>query len=472
MARGLEVDWVVIRVQPLRTILAVLAVGLVAAALVFFAYKSLNLPPQARASRAIDRAEAALIDAEGQTLPAQWRGELRNAAEQLNAARATFLDERWEEAESLADGARRRFEALAGAGGELVGAGKFFSLGGRVEIQRAGETGWEGGREQQPVFNGDFVRTGRDGEAEILFADGSLYRISPNSLLEIHNESSAESSGTVKMVVGRINVYTSGTPSTVTTDTAQTEINRDSRVAVDVAADDQETRVSAFQGSATVRGVGGNEIVLKEREAVAAKAGGTISEKQMIPAAPLPTAPRNNVGFDVGQKQVIGLAWRGRPSDGTVHLQVGRSKNFDSTQLDVDAPQLARDTVRLKLVRPGTYFWRVACRHGDSPSSEWSSPRRFRVFSSADSKILEDTTPPELTIDPPQQLGRMFIIEGSTEVGATITINGERVELGVAGKFRKTVEIFKEGWNNILIVATDPSGNRSEHRERVFVEVF
>ena len=59
MARGLELDWVVIRVQPLRMILAVLVVGAIAAALVFFAYKSLNLPPQARASRAIDRARTA-----------------------------------------------------------------------------------------------------------------------------------------------------------------------------------------------------------------------------------------------------------------------------------------------------------------------------------------------------------------------------------------------------------------------------
>ncbi len=434
MARGLELDWIVIRVQPLRTLLAVLMVGLIAAALVYFAYKSLNLPPQARASRAIDRAAAALADAEGQTLPAQWRGELRNASEQLDSARAVFIEGRWEEAETLADGARRRFEALAGAGGELVGAGKFFSLEGRVEIQRAGQTGWEGGHEQQPVFNGDFVRTGRDGEAEILFADGSLYRIAPNSLLEIHTEMSAESSGTVKMVVGRINVYTSGTPSTVTTDTASTEIDRDSRVAVDVAADDQKTRVSTFQGSAKVRSTRGDEIVIREREAVATTSGGAISEKQQIPAAPLPTSPQNNVGFDVGQQQVIELAWRGRPASGTVHLQVGRSKTFDATQLDVDAPNLAKDAARMRLVNPGTYFWRVACRLGDSPASEWSSARRFRVYSSVSNEALEDTTPPELTINPMQQLGRMFIIEGTTEIGATITINGERVELGVAGQ--------------------------------------
>ena len=66
----------------------------------------------------------------------------------------------------------------------------------------------------------------------------------------------------------------------------------------------------------------------------------------------------------------------------------------------------------------------------------------------------------------------MFIIEGSTEASATITINGERVELDTDGRFRKTVEIYKEGWNDIFIVAVDPSGNTTEHREPVFVEDF
>ncbi len=66
----------------------------------------------------------------------------------------------------------------------------------------------------------------------------------------------------------------------------------------------------------------------------------------------------------------------------------------------------------------------------------------------------------------------MFIIEGATEIGATVTINGERVELDADGHFRKTVEIFDEGWNDIVIVATDPSGNRTERTERVFVEVY
>jgi hypothetical protein len=473
VARGLELDWVVIRVQPLKKVLIVAVVGLVAAALVFFAYKSLNLSPEARARRAIDRAITAQGHAENQPLPLRWRGEFDAASDQLTTARAEYAEQNWKDAESMADSARRRFERLAGAGDqELVGVGQFFSLEGRVEMQRAGQTDWENGHQQLPVFNGDFVRTGRDGNAEILFADGSLYRISPNSLLEIHHQVSQEGAGTVKMVVGRINVYTSGTSSTVTTDTVETEIKRDSRVAVDVAADNEETTISAFQGSARVRNARGDEVELNEREAVAASARGSISEKRKIPNPPFPVEPQNNAGFDVGQKDIIELAWRGRPAGGTVHLQISRSKIFDDAQLDVDARYLARDTARLRLVAPGTYFWRVAALADKITPSEWSAVRRFRVFSSSADPLLNDTTPPKLVVYPPQQLGHMFIFEGATEPSAILTINGEKVELDADGEFRKTVEIFKEGWNDIVIVAVDPSGNPSERRERVFVEVY
>ncbi len=473
MARGLELDWVIIRVQPIRKVAVVAVVGLIAAALVFFAYKSLNLSPEARASRAIERATAARDHAEKQPLPPQWRGEVEGASDQLNMALSAYAEGRWGDAESLADSARRRFEALAGAGNqELVGVGQFFSLEGRVQLQRAGQTQWENAHQRLPVFNGDFVRTGRDGNAEILFADGSLYRIAPNSLLEIHHQMSEESPGTVKMVVGRINVYTSAASSTVTTDTVETEIKRDSRVAVDVAGDDKETTIAAFQGSARVRNTRGDEVVLGERESIAATARGTISDKREIPLAPFLVEPQNNAGFDIGQQPVIELVWRGRPMHGTVHLQVSRSKSFDPSQLDVDAPLLAKDRARLRLLTPGTYFWRLSALGADTAQSEWSAARRFRVFSPASATLLEDNTPPELVVNSPQQLGRMFIIEGTTEASATLTINGERVELDADGGFRKTVEIYQEGWNDLIIVAVDPSGNPTERRERVFVEDF
>ena len=473
MARSFELDWVLIRTNTVKKMVVIAVVGLVAAALVFFAYSRFDLSPDVRARQAIERADAAYQEAAAQPLPPRWRGELLQAAEQLNQARSAYAEENWENAEGLADSARSRFAALAGAGGhELVGAGQFFSIAGRVQLQRAGQTQWESANQRMPVFNGDFVRTARDGSAEILFADGSLYRIAPNSLLEIHHQKSQESPGTVKMVVGRINVYTSGTSSTVTTDTVSTEIESDSRVALDVDPDDRETTVAAYQGSARLKNPQGVEILVQEREQVAAAADGSFSEKRAIPAPPTPVQPRNNAGFDISRRPTIELSWRGRPKDGRVHLQVSRSKRFVAEEFDVDAPSLAKDAARLQAIEPGTYFWRVAALGRDSAESEWSPVRRFRIFASSPEQLFEDRSPPELEISPPQQLGHMFILEGFTEVGTTVTVNGEEVELESDGHFRKAVEVFEEGWTDLVVVAIDPSGNRTERRERVFVEVY
>ena len=68
-------------------------------------------------------------------------------------------------------------------------------------------------------------------------------------------------------------------------------------------------------------------------------------------------------------------------------------------------------------------------------------------------------------------MGNFFIVQGSTEPGATVTVNGETVEVGGDGSFNKTVALTREGWNTIVIRAIDPAGNTTEHRESVLVEV-
>ena len=66
----------------------------------------------------------------------------------------------------------------------------------------------------------------------------------------------------------------------------------------------------------------------------------------------------------------------------------------------------------------------------------------------------------------------MVIVEGRTEVGAAVMVNGESAEMDGDGGFRKALELSQDGWNEIVVTAVDASGNRSERRERVFVEVY
>jgi len=476
VARAIEIDWYLIKVSNIRRLAAIVIIGVIAAGLLFVAYQRLNLPPEALARKAIEKAEIAESKAANQVLPQDLRRELGQASEQLEVARSSYIAENWSEAESDAESAQLRFLALAGSGThQLAGVGEFFSLEGRVQLQRAGRSEWDNAQHRMPVFNGDFVRSGRDGSAEILFTDGSLYRIAPNSLLEIRQLTESEtSSGTVKMKMGRIHVMTSGSSSTVTTDTTETEISSDSRVAVDVdeTEDGSTTRVAAFDGGAKVRTSGGDEIVLASRQQVETTADGTLSSMRLIPDVPILLEPQNNASFDMKKTGVVTLLWRGRADNQAVHLQVSRSRRFVNDSIEVESVAIRGDSARLKVVAPGTYFWRASLVGDSGVESEWSQIRRMRIYSSLQRAINADRTPPQLTLVPTQQLGAMFIIQGRTEAGASVTVNDERVVADADGHFRKTIEIPNEGWNNIEVVATDPAGNETARRERVFVEVY
>jgi hypothetical protein len=472
VARGITVDWVLIRVKTVRQILIVLAILTVVAALGFIAYLYFNPATDVRARRTIETAERNREELLATNTAQPFQGEIEMADQQLNQAKTAYEEERWGEALTMAEGAANRFATLLSrARGDTEGVGHFFSIEGRIQVQRAGKAEWQSAHLRMPVFNGDFVKTSRDASAEILFVDGSLYRVGPNSLLEIHHQLSTDQEPrTVRMVVGRINVYTADSPSKVTTDVAEAEIQRKSNVAVDVDEEERATRVAAYQGSARVRSLSGDEVIVEDRQQVAANVDGTFSAKQDIPNPPLPMDPHNNAGFDLSGERIIHLSWQRPTASHAVHLQVSRSQRFLEDQRDVDAPNLHKNGARLQAISPGTYFWRIATVTAQNVRSEWSAVRRFRIFSESRQSLLQDQTPPVLEVEAPQQMGHLFIVRGRTEVGATVTINGEVVGVDSEGKFSKTVELGADGWNNLIITAVDPSGNPTERTERVFVE--
>lgn len=474
MARGIELDWVVIKINTVGKMVAVGLTAVLAAGLLVLVHYRMNPTPDVAARRAIRKAERAQHHAETASLPESWGSEVIQATRQLGDAKTAYGDESFEEARDLAKRAWSRFAALAGAGARsTVGAGQFHSIDGRVTIQHAGYSGWEMAKPRMPVFNGDFVKSGRHGSAEILFSDGTLFYIAPNSLLEVHHsDRSVTDSGTVKMIVGKINVSTGRSSSTVATDSVETRIERDSRVAVNVGEGDQHTVVSNFSGRAVLRNDMGQQVRLATRQQVSATSEGSFGERRQIPKAPVLLTPVNNAAFDIHNDPVIQLHWSEVSNAQGVRLQVSRSKNFPAFDLDVDSPVITDSGARLQTIHPGTYFWRLASVLDDEIISEWSTVRRFRIHSPEYRQVIRDLDPPDLDVAPIRQLGHTFIVEGRTEMGATVTINDTKVETDNRGRFRRTVEVHRIGWNDIVIRSTDPAGNQISRRERVFLEEY
>ncbi len=468
---GTDLDWFVIPIQRIRQWGIVILLLLVAGAIGYTLYARGRRSPQERAKAEIAEAQALLAKATkaaGSIRPgsnlAQARDFLRDASESYGS---NHFDEAFRLAVESESYSRR---SLGGSASGEQGDASFIFVEGEVTLQRAGRSTFEPARQRQPLFDGDFVKAGKTGSAEIMFFDGTLYTIRPGSLFECRRPASSEVAGSqIKMISGAVNVYTSGSTSTVATDAATAAIDKDSRVSVDVAPGDK-TEVTSFRGRTTVS-TGKETVVLEGQERIAASAGDrTISAKVGLPDSPQPTLPADNRIYDLKTGDQVELKWTKVASAARYRLQISRSRLFvpDSTEVDLD--DRVQTNARVKVSREGSYFWRVASIDASGTPSDWSLVRRFKMVTEPVVAGSGDTNPPELSVFTPQQMGNLFLIYGKTEPGAIVTVNAEPADVEADGSFKKTITVERDGAAMLTIKSVDASGNETVKRVRVFVE--
>jgi hypothetical protein len=468
---GTDLDWFVIPIQKIRLWALIIVLALAAGGVGYTLYARSRRSPQERARAEIAEAQTQLTKATkaaGTIRPgsnvAQARDFLHDASESYDSG---HFDEAFRLAVESESYSRR---ALGGSGAGDQGDASFIFVEGEVTLQRAGRSTFEPARQRQPLFDGDFVKAGKTGSAEIMFYDGTLYTIRPGSLFECRRPASSEVAGSqIKMISGAVNVYTSGSVSTVATDAATAAIDKDSRVSVDVAPGDK-TEVTSFRGRTTVS-TGKESVVLEGPERIAADATTRIiSPKVALPDAPQPTVPADNRVYDLKTGDQVELKWTKVASAARYRLQISRSRLFvpDSTEVDLD--DRVQTSARVKVSREGSYFWRVAAIEPSGITSDWSFVRRFKMVTEPVATGSGDTTPPPLEVYTPQQMGNIFLIYGKTEPGAIVTVNAEPADVEPDGSFKKTITVERDGAAMLTVKAVDASGNETVKRVRVFVE--
>jgi hypothetical protein len=470
---SIELDWVVVSVAGLRRWGLLVFFLLLVGGLLGGGYYFLHEPADRKAQRILRRAAAAQEEVKRAGVTETLSGEYEQASRLLTEAKGDWERKDYPACIARGEDALRRFELLTGlVTRDFVGSGQIISLQGRVEVQRANQTRWERGREKQALYNGDFVKTSADASAEILFSDGTIYRVGPDSLLEVRREArggAQPTSGEVKVKVGQVNVFTATNTSTVVTDSARAEVNRDTRLGVEVDSN-ASALFASYSGSAKVTGSGGESVELAGSQAVDATGAGRLSQKRQVPDSPMLEEPTANtlVNLDVSNK--VGFRWR--PVSGCIgyEFQLGRSRRFSEATRDLTSNRTT-PSLEVRLLAPGTYYWRARALAAGKLRSEWSATRSFRASAGQRAEELVDTVPPKLEVQRPQQMGNYFLVQGVTEPGATVTINGETVVVAGDGTFKKAVVLNREGVNTIVIRATDPAGNPSERTVPVFVEV-
>jgi len=482
-------DWYSVSVDTLR-LWGLLCAVVALPVLSYFGYRAWE--------RQAKEHEAAQILAESQKLIEQlrnekraesFRGELNTAFQSYQQARAEYDARDYPAA--LESGRRSRnvllsiLEALELPGS--TGQAQFISIQGDVELRRGDRGDWEEARSRMPLHSGDFVRTSGSGSAEIMFLDGTLYTVRPNTQFIVSPERAASGPSaqqSIQMEYGWVDLSTTQSGSQVRTPEAVAEVRQDSEGFVAFDKGSRRGRFGAFRGGIELSSKGGLKRSVGEMQQVT-QSGEQLSEPQALPGRPEPVEPADNLDLNLDRQRRVVLAWNPVPGASRYSLQVSRNHLFVDNIVEDDDREKTRATLELR--GEGTFEWRVAA-YGPGGLGPWSPPRKFRVASfrafgggggggggasgggGAAGGGAEDKTPPRLDLDDVKSYGNIFMVVGRSEAGSHIDVNGEQVKVEADGSFTKAVQLNKEGWSLITVTARDSGGNQTVRRQRVFVE--
>src|SRR6266542_3475761 len=453
---GTDLDWFVIPIRTIR-MWGILLVLLASAAFLGYTIQSRTRRSPLEKARSEIAAARDLIQGASPPGAKVRRGSLlAQARDFLQGAEDSFTQKNYDAAYRLAvESQSYSRRASSGTATEEAGDASLISAEGDVSIQTAGRAAFGPAQPRQSLFDGDFIKTGRTGSAEIMFSDGTLYTIRPGSLFEVRRPASPEAGGSqIKMVSG---------------DAATASIDRESRVGVDVEKG-EKTEVTTYRGKATVS-TGKETVVLADREKVSAGVRTRqISAKVTIPESPALVLPPDNRMYDLKSTDEIDLSWSPVTRAARYRIQISRSRLFVPDATDVDLDNRTGIATRVKVSREGSYFWRVAAIDSSGRPSDWSAIRRFKMAMGLPAAGDNRGSPPRLTVSPPQQMGNLFLIFGKTDPGAIVTVNAEPADVEADGSFKKTVTINREGSAVVIVKAVDAAGNETVKQVKVFVE--
>ena len=133
-----------------------------------------------------------------------------------------------------------------------------------------------------------------------------------------------------------------------------------------------------------------------------------------------------------------------------------------------DRPGLTDTSVELRGLDVGKYYWRVAAVDKDNVEGSFSDFARFTV-SRPQGGARGTGDPPPIIIESIEVRQNILQVRGRTEPGATLTVNGQRVDVASDGVFNEFISLEKAGRQTVVIRATGINGGVREERRPVVV---
>jgi hypothetical protein len=353
---------------------------------------------------------------------------------------------------------------------------RFRSIEGRVQVKPVGTFEWLPADTSTVLRKSDLVRTSAGAAAEIAFFDGTIVHVRPDSLITI--EETAEDPSTRQRKVawhissGEVNFQTvrrsvAGSAAEISTPTVRTTAGEQTEGGIRVAqSGDSDVRI--WRGSGEVETRSGERVSLGPSEAVAVDATGKAAPKKILPAVPTLLAPPHQaeITYPDPTRATTMLAWKAVQGATAYHVMLDYSAYFNRPI--VDRGGISDSSVQLQGLDTGKYYWRVAAVDKEGVEGAFSEFARFTVVRRGIPGAA-DGPPPPLVIQELELRTNILQVKGRTEPGATVTVNGQRVDVQNDGTFNEFITLDKPGRQVVVVRATGLAGGVNELRRPVVV---
>ena len=350
----------------------------------------------------------------------------------------------------------------------------FVNIDGTVRVKKAQSPQWIRADYNTDLATGDFIQTGSDGVARIIFADGTSYVIKPDSLIVV--EESGEdpatratrvavqvTSGTVDLSTGKFEVP--GSTSRVAFADALASLGEESRAVVQNDPKRNIHEMTMDQGEARVTR-GSTTVQLGQYEKVSFSADKPGLARQKVVAPPALIAPPNMALNVVRAPRTERIEFKWSPVAGAqaYRLEISPSGMFSNLVVD---RRVQGTSTEVSGLDEGVYYWLVKSIDARGNESQPSAADRFDLV-----QQVSENHEAFLEITNIIQHGRVVEVVGRTEPGSTVIINNQQVfNIAADGTFRHfTSPLPRKGSNQITITAQDRTGNTKTIRKTVVIE--
>ena len=348
----------------------------------------------------------------------------------------------------------------------LESTATFVTINGDVQVKKADLYVWKPADYRVDLREGDLVRTAPDSHAKIKFNDGTVVDISSDSMVRVEKEKTIEKEKKIvtNIEYGLIDV---NVPEEKKDDSivksgplkGSLKPGSEGRVKSDPTQNIRSVEVHKGQAELEVgtekMNIGALEAVKIEKE--------RITEKLKLPPSPALKLPLSGSIHEFKRPDYLELQFEWFDIEAATAYRFYISNANSPFLSDRFLKEIKDNTIILKIQSTprAKYLWAVTAVDANNNEGPKSAIWSFTVQRSMDSASIEDKVPPILKITDVEPYIPFLNIKGQTEISATLTINGEMVDVNSEGKFDYFYRLKTAGKNEITITAEDQAGNKT-----------